>query len=403
MRISRIASTYPLRKYFSVLTILPLVSFIVHSQTIPSHATSDEIDHWLRSGDPRMVAWGAYFAAKSSDNDEVPVLAALAENYLPVPPQQYDGHGNYIPRTTEQKDRLDSMQAVLDSVIQLHGTLSYEAILAVMSDFPDQALTLFAAMREPERSEHAAALYATRDESDKSYDWHQLGRQQMIHMAAAILALNPPPGFAATLLNETTVTLKISVTDDDQKGEGTFTGGMCGDSFGLVPAPGWPQPYTYVVEQHWRTQGPAEGVLIPGEPAITMRRARSNSSCSALSGFTSVQKLLLAQQLADVSPGNLGTGTLQYDTLRYPGPVSFLSSLVVLITQHKEPFQKLAATLAAKSFLTSSEAATVLPAFAVEIEDQRKDKSEDLSVPQFLGPRTTVDPYKPETGWFLKQ
>jgi hypothetical protein len=279
----------------------------------------------------------------------------------------------------------------------------YEAVVAVLPDFPAQGLTLFATMPEPERFQRAIALYATRDPSDKPYDWHQLARQQMIHMAAAILALNPPPGFTATLLDETTVTLKISVTDDDQKRDGIFNGGMCGDSFALGPAPGWPQPYTYVVEQHWKRERPTGGIVIPGEPAITTRRALSNSSCSTLRGFTSVQRLLLAQQEGGVRPGALNAGTLEYDTLRYPGPADYLATLSTLIDHHRKPFQELAHTLAARSFLKPTEAATAMPTFLVEIQDQRLDKTQTLPMTASFGPRITIAPYKPEIGSFLKQ
>jgi hypothetical protein len=385
------------------LLILFFAALIAHAQTTPTQATSDDIDHWLRSGDPRMVAWGAYFAAENADTDELPVLVSLAENYKAGPPQQYDGRGNYISRTPEHKQRLDSMQAVLDSLIQLHGTVIYEAVVAVLPDFPAQALILFATMPEPERSQRAAVLYATRDPSDKPYDWHQLAHGQMIHMAAAILALNPPPGFTATLLTEATVTLKISVTDDDQKHDGIFSGGMCGDSFALVPAPGWPQPYTYIVEQHWKSEISTKGILIPGEPAITARRSISNSSCSTLPGFTSVQRLLLAQWEAGRRSGGLGTGTLQYDTLHYPGPTNYLAALSTLIDRHRKPYRTLAGTLAGRSFLTSTETATAMPTFSVEIQDQRQDKTQTLALPASLGSRVIVVPYRPETGSFLKQ
>ena len=175
--------------YIYALTVFSFVSLIAHSQIVPSQATNEEIDRWLRGGDPRIVAWGASFAAKSVDKDELPVLVGLAENYRSLPPQEYDVRGNYIPRTPEQKQQLDSMQSVLDSIIQLHGAVPFEVIIAVLPDFPAQALTLFATMSEPERSQRAIALYETRDKSDQSYDWHH---QQMIHMAAAILALQPP-------------------------------------------------------------------------------------------------------------------------------------------------------------------------------------------------------------------
>ena len=116
-----------------------------------------------------------------------------------------------------------------------------------------------------------------------------------------------------------------------------------------------------------------------------------------------MQKLLLAEQEAGFLPKDIRTGTLQYDTLRYPGQASFLASLSSLVDRRKEPFRKLAATLAGKSFLSAPEAATAIPMFAVEIDDQRKDRTQALQMPESLGSRTTVGPYKPESGWFLKQ
>jgi len=386
--------------------LLPLLflfsaALLTHAQTVPTHATADDIDHWLRSGDPRMVAWGATFAASTADKDELPVLASLAENYQPTA-QPYDSRGNYISRTLEQKQRLDSMQCVLDALIQLHASVPYEAIAAVFPDFSAQALILFATMPEPERSQRAAEIYATRDPSDKPFDWHQATHQQIVHMAAAILALKPPPGFTATLFQESAVTLKISVTDEN-KGFGTGFGGGCGDSFEIPPARGWPQSYNYVVEQHWKSEGSVKGLLIPGDPAITSRRAITNSSCSWLRGFTSVERLQLAQQEAGLSGNSFVASSLQSDTVHYEGPADYLSALSDTIDRHRQLFRDLAKTLAARTFLTPAEAASAMPAFIVEIDDKRQDKSHPLATPTSFGPRITITPYKTEPAIPLQQ
>ncbi len=389
----------PLKIQTWIFTVL-LMSPVAGSQSVPTQASHDQIDHWLRSGDPRLVAWGATFATSTADKDELPVLEGLAERYNSVPPQEYDARGNYIPRTPEQKQQLDSMQAILDALIQLHGTISFEGIEAVLPDFPAQSLVLFATMPEPERSRYALVVYGARDRSDQPYNWRHLAHQQMVHLAAAILARNPPPGFTATLLNETVITLNVAVTDDDRQRDGTFSGATCGDSFALSPADGWPQPYTYVVEEHWPSQGTAEGILVPGIPTITSRRALSNSSCSTLSGFTSVQKLLLAQQEAGMQSEGRHVDTLQYDTLHYRSEADFAASLAALLARHQEPFHELTEALVNKSFMTTPEARDAMPAFAVEIDDQRKDKSQSLSIPQSLGPRTTVSRTKPRADDF---
>ncbi len=62
MSTSEDTQTYVLQKLrFVVLFALFFVAFSALAQTAPTGATKDEIDRWLRSGDPRMVAWGAYF------------------------------------------------------------------------------------------------------------------------------------------------------------------------------------------------------------------------------------------------------------------------------------------------------------------------------------------------------
>ena len=147
-----------------------------------------------RSPDDRL---GRILRCRESVTDERPVLASLAEAYRAVPPQQFDGRGNYVPRTPDETQHLDSMQAVLDALIQLHGTVTYEAVASVLPNFPAQALTLFAAIPEPERSQKAAAVYATRNRSDKPYDWHQLPHQQMVYLpllsSPSILLQGSPP------------------------------------------------------------------------------------------------------------------------------------------------------------------------------------------------------------------
>lgn len=120
------------------------------------------------------------------------------------------------------------MQAVLDALIQLHGTISSEGIRKILSNFSAQGLVLFATMPEPERSRFALAIYETRDTSDQPFNWRRSAQQQMIHMAAAILALNPPSSFTATLLRETTIILKITVTDHDFE-RGGWGEAACGD------------------------------------------------------------------------------------------------------------------------------------------------------------------------------
>jgi hypothetical protein len=65
----------------------------------------------------------------------IPELTRLAESWQALPPQQYDAGGNYVPGTAEQRERSDAMEAVLDALIQLHGTVSAEAVEGLLQDF----------------------------------------------------------------------------------------------------------------------------------------------------------------------------------------------------------------------------------------------------------------------------
>lgn len=370
------------------LGIFTLASAAQTIPPVPTQATHTEINDWLRSSDERLVAWGANFAAQNHDAAVVPQLSILAESWIPLPPQAYDAQGNYVPRTPELIRRIDAMTQVLDALIQLHGNISSQAIENLSEDFPSQALTLFARMTEPERTEFAEAIYGTRRGTGATYDWHALSHDRMVYLAAALLAKHPPQGFTSSLLGESTVVLKVSVTDRKQKAPGAFGIGTCGDSFASKPAPGWPQAWTYVVEQKWpQEQYDPSSVLVPGDPAITTRRAESSSSCSTLEWFSSTVRLRLARQEAGLPKVDLGQGSLQYDDLAYTGPKGYQSAMISLIAQHIEPFRQLASELQQNGFLSEEEARITLPRLVVQITDERTDKTDPLPHLSFSSPK----------------
>jgi len=183
----------------------------------PVQVSSEEIAQWLQGGDQRLVAWGAYFAAQHHELAAVSQLDLKIESWQPLPAQEYDAHGNYVPRSQEQRERSEVMAQVLDAQIQLNGTVSSQAVEQLGNDFPAQALILFARLPEPERTDFARLVYKTRRGAAAVYDWRALTHDEMVHMAAAILAQHPPDGFTASLLNETSIVLNINVTDEPQQ------------------------------------------------------------------------------------------------------------------------------------------------------------------------------------------
>jgi hypothetical protein len=360
---------------------LGLSSLAQGAPNAPGQATHEELTHWLRGSDERSAAWGAYFAAKNHDEAAVPELSLLVEAWQPLPRQEYDESGNYVPRSPSQIERQNAMSQVLDALIQLHGTATAQAIEQISQDFPTQALTLFATMPEPRRTEFANAMYRTRRGLGAKYDWHEFAHDRMVYLAAAILAQHPPAGFTASLLNETTVVLNVRVTNDKKaEDEGYGLGGPCGDSPATKTDPGWPEVQTYVVEEHWR-RDPLDGmtVLVPGEPAITTRRAESSSTCSGLDWFSSAMRLRLAEQEAGLPVGAIERqGALQLDSLVYPGPKAYRGAMLALISKHTERFRQFAADLERAGVLDREEARNAMPTFRIRVVDERPSGGAEL-------------------------
>ncbi len=345
----------------------------------PVQASERDISQWLQGSDERLVAWAAYFAAQNHDIGALHQLALRAESWQPLSAQESDDHGNFIPRSQDERERGEAMTQVLDALIQLQGTISPQGVERLASDFPAQALTLFARLPDPERTELAEDVYKTRRGAGAVYDWRSLAHDQMVHMAAAILALHPPNGFTASLLNETTVVLNVDVTDAPQKARDGIGTGLCVDSGAAKPILGWPQPWTYVVEELWHQQNlNGRSILVEGEPVITTRRALSTSSCSTLSLFSSAVRLRLIEQEAGVSPRELDGGIQQFDNVAYTGPNTYSAALVAIIRRHSREFRDLSARLQRLGKMAPQEAEMAGPVFHLRITDERADKTKLL-------------------------
>src|SRR6185312_4443555 len=72
--------------------------------SISTVADSTQIGAWLHSADPRLVAWGAYFANKQDDAAGLALLPHMMEQW--VPPANHSG--------TDERPNHDEMIAVID-------------------------------------------------------------------------------------------------------------------------------------------------------------------------------------------------------------------------------------------------------------------------------------------------
>ena len=369
--------------------------------TPPTQATYDEVYRWIESGDPRMVAWGAYFAMKNNNTEMIPVLERLAEGWIPLPT------GSSAARSDEEKDRLTAMDSVLDAVIQMHATVAPDAIERLAINFRGQALTLFGKMPEAERTALAISIYGARQPGGEYVNpvsdfpavmdaimnhlalprpillpgfqdaTQQRAAGELVRFAAAILSNDPPTGFAASLLNETTAELEVSVGGKDPNAGGGLGPG-CGDSI-YSPPKDWPEPWTYVVEERWpfqRREG--DDVMVPGVPALTTQRSHTGSSCSTMGSFWSGVRVELLTQMIGLENGKLGWSLSEYEDVPYSVEFNYQIAVEMAVAKRERAFQATAAALAAKGFLTPEEAQSARPTLLVKVKDMRETKSPPL-------------------------
>jgi hypothetical protein len=394
------------------------------SLAVPTQATSEEIVKWLQGDDSRMAAWGATFAAKNHDVTVVPYLARLAEEWVPLA-IGYNPDGSYLVRTEAEKVRLREMDAVLDSLIQLHGTVTPEAIRRLDLDFPGPAQILFAYLPEPDRRRFAQSVYAERqvgaeywtqwplyDEMSprkippmlpgfETWDQQYLAGS-LISFAALLLEKDPPPGFVASLLNESTMPLEIWVGAERPI---SMSGG---GSFWFPPEPkGWPEHWTYTVEAKWPAvkqakaadakncspddedgcsaadesaesdQGAKDMVIVPGNPALVAQRSIPPHDQGVGMFGSEVRLQLLYVLIGDYSqkPG----GRMQEsESIKTTDEVAFQSAVLRGVLKREQEFRVLVSALAAKGLLSADEAQSAWPTLKVKVVDLREMKTPAL-------------------------
>ena len=96
--------------------------------SIDSKPTPDQILAWLSSGEPRLIAWGAYFAAKTGDDSATPAMVRILEESRPGKP-------------ASDWSRLGIFY-VLDALIVRNQRFTPRALTALTPDFPAEALSL---------------------------------------------------------------------------------------------------------------------------------------------------------------------------------------------------------------------------------------------------------------------
>jgi hypothetical protein len=205
-------------------------------ESMKAQANPANVQAWLESKDPRLIAWGAYFARENNDTAALGVAAQLVTKSL------YQGGPDLLVPTGPHNDALSE---ILDALIQRRVPLSAEMLGYVSRSHPVQTIILLSMLPPAEQTGNLMQWYGGA-RPDAPY---HLGR-----VAAMLLSKSPPPGFAASILGSSEERLHIYIVPTKDRGigfgSGNSSGSSCG-SYGMSPPPvGWPALFSYLLTEN---------------------------------------------------------------------------------------------------------------------------------------------------------
>jgi hypothetical protein len=328
--------------------------------TIDSRPTPGQISAWVSSGDPRYVAWGAYFARETADDSVTPAMVRLLERWQTGDPNSESAAWSRL-----------GISYVLDSLISRNQHVTSRAVVAVRSSFPTEAIILLAKMPEVEAEPLLLDWYRERN-TDRNSAYPRI--------AAMLLSKNPPRGFAASVFNELTVNLEIAVMLPNHGfGSGGGIGGVsCGDTGTEAPRPGWPPLFIYVLEENSARASEFRLVEADGD-RITYGRISANAwwgSCFGPHQFTSDTPFRLIAEMLGIAPMEIGWQPQQSTMLYWTSDQRYLHDLREVIAGQESSFRSIAQALRARGYLRKGESAH--PQLNVAVSDRRENVASPL-------------------------
>ncbi|MDP9039152.1 MAG: hypothetical protein M3O20_13825 [Acidobacteriota bacterium] len=322
-------------------------------ESMKAEASSANIQAWLKSNNPRLIAWGAYFARENNDAAALALAAGLVRESL------YQGGPCLLCGSAPQNAALSQ---VLDALIQRRITLSAEMLRYVSHSHPVQALILLSMLPSAEQTKDLEEYYSSGQDS--------LGFSRA---SAMLLSKSPPRGFAASVLSgsEERLILHIALPVAGAKlgfGSGLGARGGCGDYGPGTRDPGWPEQFYYLLHENDRTN--ADPLLVEaGGDRITWERAAGGRfhSCSEVGALSSENRHhLLAEMLGERDEAMLWL-THKDMTIEKETEEQVKREIGAAILAEQVLLQKSVEEFQTKGLITADEAKTVLPKLSITI------------------------------------
>jgi hypothetical protein len=364
--------------------------------TVDTRPASSQILDLLSSQDPRLIAWGAYFAGQHRDSDALNLLLTQLDHWQPVASASEAAEnsaestqsqsGNSGQKSAQKSAQSDALAEILDALIQNNVALNLPQLTVIRDTFPDQALILAARTPQPQASRFLLTMYSQR---------HQPEHVVSARVAAMMLAKAPPPGFAASILAETREQLNIKVVKQPSEFDGILLmcGGSCGEGVGPHSRAGWPPLFTYRLTQN-RREDHDQVLVEAGSDAIFIHRLRDTQiwgSCSSPRALDDYARQNILAEMLGVSPDGLEWSAIRNKSIAWESGDQFQRDLSTLVNAQAAKLRALTDTFYSRNLIAGDEVQSAQPQLLVGVSDNR-GRNASTALPQWSSPdpRVTV-------------
>lgn len=344
------------------------------------------IEPLLRSEEPRLIALGAWEVIQRQDDSLNPLLVELAERWDP----------EHRPEL-QSSDWFDAMTVVLDALIQRKVQISPAAALAVVHNFPDQAMILVARMDPSDADSILLSLYREGRGGPRS----SVEQRLLARIAAMFLARDHPGEIAASMLADSVAQLAVSVPSATMPGVDRCLA-RCDPPPPCRPETleeariGWPHIFQYALEENDPAIERKSGVLIyAGGDTITWRRVAAEvhrDGCFVPEPLTPENRHRLLAQMLGVREADLRWGAQMVLSVSWHSDEQYLRDLGTQISAQEQRLLSTVQGFFAKGLLSRSQFEGVRPRLSVVIFDDRIEQdgpNPALPLPQTGDSRTS--------------
>lgn len=329
--------------------------------TLATVATPNQIENWLRSGDPRLIAWGAHFADEQNDQPALTLMVQM------------------LALRSQYKFSL-ATAAMLDALIQRNATVPADALAAIAPFFPFQIAILAKNLPIAEATPLLLNWYNQRSGDDPDH---------LARVASMMLSHAPPAGFAASVLAESEETLRISVVSKaGVPGVSGMSSGSCAYRDDASPLSGWPPIFTYALAEDFQQTSAPLLVEAAGDRVIYRRYDvyKQSPFCGGLAKLNAVYRHYLLSQMLGISYDQMPWKTDASTSIVWHSNRQFVREAMVSVAGEEAKLHTCVEASQLKGLLTPDEAASVRPKLSIIVEDFRKPTGPPLPQLTFSDP-----------------